>query len=186
MKRQIITLAILLVLASAGFVCPRPASSSPPRAFEPEPQRRAQTRRRRRAPARTRARRVDYSKFSHRTPQHRARACDTCHTVPTENWPRVRAKGEAFPDVTDYPGHASCMDCHRRQFFSGARPVICSVCHTNVSPRDGTRHPFRNPSEAFRQSRRKAQTPSEFDTVFPHDRHQDVMARLLPDRKSVV
>jgi hypothetical protein len=163
MKRRTLPLGVLLLLASAAFVClPEGAAQ-------------------RRRGARPRAARVDYSNFSHRTPQHRQRSCDSCHRSPTANWATVRAKEAAFPDIADYPDHDSCIDCHRRQFYTGARPVICTVCHTVVSPRADARHPFQNPSELFAQSKKKRPEPSEFVVNFPHDRHQDVMARARPD-----
>src|SRR5688572_31194337 len=37
-----------------------------------------------------------------------------------------------FPDIVDYPNHTACVSCHRPQFFKGARPPICSVCHTKT------------------------------------------------------
>lgn len=106
---------------------------------------------------------INYSKFSHATDKHKG-ACDSCHKIPTTNWQKVRG----FPDVADYPGHESCVSCHRAQFFKGARPPICSVCHSKVSPRDDARFAFRNPA-----------SPSQFLINFPHDRHQDVIARLF-------
>ncbi|MEO8435923.1 MAG: cytochrome c3 family protein [Pyrinomonadaceae bacterium] len=106
---------------------------------------------------------VDYSKFSHATAKHQG-ACNTCHKVPTENWKKARD----FPDVADYPGHDACVSCHRPQFFKGAKPVICSVCHTKVSPRDDVRFAFRNPV-----------SPRQFLIEFPHDKHQDVIARIF-------
>jgi hypothetical protein len=181
MKHRTATLAAFLLLSACAVFAYASLTSEAAsrRVASPEPQRRARQRQqqRRRAPA-ARAPRVDYSKFTHRTAAHQ-RSCDSCHTSPTPNWSRARAGEAAFPDVTDYPEHESCMNCHRQQFFVGARPVICSVCHTNVSPRDGTRHPFRNPPEGFEAGAGKKPRPaSEFATVFPHDRHQDVMARL--------
>ncbi len=107
--------------------------------------------------------RIDYSRFSHATQKHQG-ACNTCHKLPTDNWKKVRD----FPDVADYPGHDACVSCHRPQFFKGAKPPICSVCHAKVSPRDDARFAFRNPA-----GRR------EFLIEFPHDKHQDVIARLL-------
>lgn len=92
---------------------------------------------------------ADYSKFSHSTQKHRA-TCNTCHKM-------------RFPDITDYPSHDACVSCHRPQFFRGARPPICSVCHTKTSPRDDVRYAFRNPASKL-----------QFDIDFPHDRHQDV------------
>lgn len=171
-------LTALLIVAAVLFTHRRAGTDA---AAPPEPQgRRAvspatrqRTPPRRRAPA---ARR-DYTKFSHRTEQHRL-ACDRCHKVPTPNWPAARAAGESFPDVTDYPDHPSCTSCHRREFFTGARPPICSVCHTNVSPRDGARFVFRNPGPVAPRGAHKAPSPTQFATIFPHDIHQDVMARL--------
>ena len=119
---------------------------------------------------------VDYSKFSHNTAQHK-RACDSCHKFPTANWDKVRTGGAAFPDVTDYPQHPSCVECHRRQFFSGARPVICTVCHTNPSPRDSSRHPFPNPIETFRASKMGQSAVSEFGVSFPHDKHVEIVGK---------
>ena len=107
---------------------------------------------------------IDYSKISHATSKHQG-ACNTCHKVPTKNWQQVRD----FPDVADFPDHDACVNCHRQQFFRGARPVICTGCHTKVSPRDDARFSFRNP-RSFHQ----------FTIEFPHDKHQDVIARLRP------
>jgi hypothetical protein len=105
---------------------------------------------------------IDYSRFSHATEKHKG-ACNTCHRVPTDNWKQV---GD-FPDVADYPGHHACVSCHRPQFFKGAKPVICSVCHSKVSPRDDARFAFRNPL-----------VPRQFLIEFPHDKHQDVIAKI--------
>ena len=106
---------------------------------------------------------IDYSRFSHATKKHQG-ACNTCHKVPTDHWKKARD----FPDVADYPGHDACVSCHRPQFFKGAKPVICSVCHSKVSPRDDARLAFRNPA-----------APRQFLIEFPHDKHQDVIARML-------
>ena len=97
---------------------------------------------------------VDYSKFSHATQKHQA-ACNSCHKAPTKDW----MKASAFPDVSDYPGHDACVSCHRPQFFRGARPPICSVCHSKTSPRDEARFAFPN----------SASKP-QFTTEFPHDK----------------
>src|SRR3569832_601573 len=96
---------------------------------------------------------IDYSKFSHSTQKHRA-ACNSCHKI-------------TFPDIKDYPNHDACVSCHRPQFFRGARPPICSVCHSKTSPRDDVRYAFRNPSAAL-----------QFAIEFPHDKHQDAIALL--------
>lgn len=121
--------------------------------------------RRARRPSTTRstAATIDYSRFSHATKKHQG-ACNTCHKIPTGNWKKVRD----FPDVADFPGHAACVSCHRPQFFKGVKPVICSICHSKVSPKDDVRFAFRNPA-----------APSQFLIQFPHDKHQDVIARVF-------
>ena len=124
----------------------------------------AQRRKPRRAPAaRGTAAATDYSHFSHATRKHQA-TCNTCHKVPTDNWKKVRD----YPDVADFPGHDACVSCHRAQFFRGAKPTICSDCHAKVSPRDEARFAFRNPV-----------SKRQFLIEFPHDKHQDVIARLF-------
>ena len=124
----------------------------------------AQRRKPRRTPAaRSTPTAIDYSHFSHATKKHQA-ACNTCHKVPTDNWKKVRD----YPDVADFPGHDACVSCHRSQFFKGAKPTICSDCHTKVSPRDDARFAFRNPA-----------SKRQFLIEFPHDKHQDVIARVF-------
>ncbi|HUE83548.1 MAG TPA: hypothetical protein VMM84_15695 [Pyrinomonadaceae bacterium] len=113
---------------------------------------------------------IDYSQFSHATEKHQA-SCDTCHKAPTRNW----QKASQFPDIADYPDHEACVSCHRRQFFRGTRPVICTNCHVKVSPRADERFAFRKPT-ALRQ----------FTIEFPHDKHQDVIARLFTAREPVL
>jgi Class III cytochrome C family len=158
-------LILFIALAAAIFVYARVSSTSiapeggSSSSGDPQQRRRPS---RRAAPAQ-RSRRPaarDYSKFSHRTPRHRS-ACSSCHEIPTPGSARLRG----HPDITDYPDHDSCVSCHRQQFFSGARPVICSICHTKVSPRDEARFAFRNPAGA-----------RQFTIEFPHDKHQDVIA----------
>ncbi|MEA2207000.1 MAG: hypothetical protein QOE77_3776 [Blastocatellia bacterium] len=105
---------------------------------------------------------IDYARFSHLTKQHQEN-CKNCHQAPTPNW----KKASSFPDVVDFPGHDSCVRCHRQQFFKGAQPPICTVCHTKVSPRHDARFSFPN--------RRR---PEQFEIDFPHDKHQDVIASL--------
>lgn len=172
MKRRTLTLALLLAAALAGVVSAWVLSA----AAAAEPQRRRGSTQRR-APARSPRPRVDYTKFTHSTPAHRKDSCASCHQSPSDNWSQVRERDTAFPDITDYPEHDSCLSCHRQQFFRGARPAICTVCHTIVSPRSGARHPFANPAAAFARSEKGRTETSEFVINFPHDLHQDVMAR---------
>lgn len=181
MKHRRLTLALLLLAASAAYVCPRLVTSAAGGAEPAEPR---QQRRRTRVqnPAR-RPPAKDYSTFRHSTPAHQKDSCDSCHRTPSDNWARVRDRGSAFFDVTDYPEHESCLGCHRAQFFKGDRPVICSICHSVVSPRSGDRHPFQNPPAAFARSpkaRKYAAGGDEFALNFPHDLHLDAMAANRP------
>ena len=130
-----------------------------------------------------------YSRFTHQIQKHK-QACDSCHKFPSSNWNQVRKGEDAFPDVTDYPQHASCLQCHRQQFFSGAIPVICSVCHSSPSPRNGTRHPFSNPREAFDASKKGQTAVSEYKVYFPHEKHEGMFGEsrpsLSPDRRGAL
>src|SRR6185295_11893937 len=88
---------------------------------------------------------IDYTKFSHNT--HvviQKLACNSCHKVPAKNWKDVRKGDAAFADVTDFPEHSTCLNCHREQFFARERPApsICSNCHIAVTPRDTARWLF--------------------------------------------
>ena len=154
MKTALRSCVLVILAASLLFAAISFAQSSA--AAQRQPPRRATTARRA-TPA------VDYSRFSHATKKHQA-ACNTCHQSPTDNWKKVRD----YPDVADFPGHDACVSCHRTQFFKGAKPVICSNCHSKVSPRDDARFAFRNPARA-----------RQFSIEFPHDKHQDVIAQLF-------
>jgi nitrate/TMAO reductase-like tetraheme cytochrome c subunit len=110
-------------------------------------------------------------RFSHATGAHKRLDCGSCHKMPTANW--VSARG--YPDVADFPGHASCINCHRREFFAGNRPAICAGCHVNPGPRGAARFPFPVPSRS-----------QEFSTIFPHNIHQDVIAKRVDDGEIVV
>jgi hypothetical protein len=122
----------------------------------------AQRRRRPQPPPRPSPSRVDYSRFLHSTKEHKG-ACNTCHKAPTPNW----RKAGGYPDIADFPDHDACVRCHRPQFFKGGQPLICTNCHTKVSPKDDVRFAFRNPAK-----------PRQFKIEFPHDKHQDVIALL--------
>lgn len=121
------------------------------------------------------ARPQKYSAFPHDAKGHQLQ-CASCHTFPSSNWNLVRTGPAAFPDVTDYPKHESCLNCHRQQFFRGARPAICSICHTNPSPSDSSRHPFPNPRELFDASPKGKLAVSDFEISFPHVKHIDIVA----------
>lgn len=128
----------------------------------------------RRRPATANKPRVDYSRFSHLTAQHRA-ACASCHTFPSKNWKTVRKGDDAFADVTEYPEHQACLNCHRQQFFARERPVprICSNCHVKATPADTSRFPFPSLGEAFLSTAKAQNFVSDFRVLFPHDKHSD-------------
>src|SRR2546421_2584612 len=67
---------------------------------------------------------IDYAKFSHQTHVVAQKlACNSCHKVPSKNWKEMRKGDAAFADVTDFPDHSSCLNCHRLQFFARERPA---------------------------------------------------------------
>ena len=170
MRARAIIVAFFLALALAVFAWPRVRATTAA----------AQTERRN-APAGVRKLRVDYTRFSHRTQQHQL-ACDNCHKFPSANWQQVRKKDEAFPDITEYPQHQSCLNCHRQQFFARERPApaICSVCHVASSPRNTTRYPFPSLGTAFLAAPRGQNFASDFSVYFTHDKHVELVGRQAP------
>ena len=116
-----------------------------------------------------------YSEFPHNAKAHQI-DCASCHKFPSDNWKKVRTAEAAFADVTEYPKHDSCIKCHMQQFFKGSQPQICSICHLNATPRNGTRHPFPNPREVFDQSAKGKKAESDFVIGFPHDKHIEIVA----------
>lgn len=115
-----------------------------------------------------------YTDFSHTTHVTKEKlACASCHKFPTSNWKEVRKGDAAFPDVAEFPEHASCLSCHRQQFFARQRPVpqICSNCHVRATPNDTSRYPFPSLGEAARAKR--PNFVSEFRVDFPEEKHAD-------------
>lgn len=128
---------------------------------------------------------VDYKNFSHQTHFVKQKlACDSCHKLPSKNWNTVRTGDAAFPDITDFPNHDSCLSCHRQQFFARERPApaICSNCHIAVTPRDTTRWLFPSLGDVTDPKLKRRGSVSEFGVSFPHDKHIDVVGQLsLPE-----
>lgn len=116
-----------------------------------------------------------YDQFNHKTRAHQQQ-CRNCHKFPSANWKKVRTGTDAFPDITDYPKHDSCLKCHTQQFFKGARPAICSVCHTSPSPRGSSRHAFPNPRDIFDKTPKGRQAVSDFAISFPHEKHIEIVS----------
>src|ERR1041384_7019076 len=104
-------------------------------AVQAAPQKRNSQRRRTQKPKASPQPKVDYTKFSHTTHVvNQKLACGSCHKVPSKNWNVMRKGDAAFPDVSDFPEHSSCLSCHKEQFFARERPApsICSNCHIAV------------------------------------------------------
>lgn len=116
-----------------------------------------------------------YSAFPHDAKAHQLE-CASCHKFPSSNWNTVRTGDAAFPDITEYPKHESCLSCHKQQFYRGRPPVVCSICHTNPGPRGSSRHPFPNPREIFDLSKKGKTAESDFAVLFPHDKHIEIVA----------
>jgi hypothetical protein len=120
----------------------------------------------------------DYSQFSHRTHAiEQELACESCHQFPSKSWKTVRKGDGAFPDVTEFPEHPACLNCHRVQFFARERPAprICANCHVAVTPRDTTRWLFPSLGDVSEPARRRREFVPEFGVSFPHDKHIDVV-----------
>jgi hypothetical protein len=121
---------------------------------------------------------IDYKSFSHTTHTVTQKlACNACHKVPSKNWNVVRKGDVAFPDVTDFPEHSACLECHRTQFFARERPApaICSNCHIAVTPRDTVRWLFPSLGDITDPKLKRRDALSEFGVAFPHDKHIDVV-----------
>lgn len=170
-RRQSISVTIIITIAVLWIMYPRLVSNATDNRVDDTPQ----------SPRQKKIRRVDYTKFSHNTAQHR-RECNACHKFPSSNWKDVRKEDEAFPDVTEYPQHSSCIECHRQQFFARERPAprICSNCHVNVTPRNTERFPFPSLGEKFEASKKGSDFVSEFNVYFPHDKHLDLIGQARP------
>jgi hypothetical protein len=175
-------LIIMLMLASSVlFVTSRfgPDASE----ASAEPQGRSRSPRAQKNVAPTKKPRVNYSQFSHLTHVVKQKLeCRSCHQVPSKNWKEVRTGDAAFADVTDFPEHSSCLNCHRTQFFARERPapVICSNCHIANSPRDTSRWLFPSLGDVNDPTKKRREFVSEFGVGFPHDKHIDVVGFNAP------
>ena len=169
-KRAIVFVTVVVALASFIALQYRlPAQAAP--------QRRAQ-RSRSQASRRPPKPKIDYKSFSHTTHTVTQKlACNACHKVPSKNWNVVRKGDVAFQDVTDFPEHSACLECHRTQFFARERPApaICSNCHIAVTPKDTVRWLFPSLGDITDPKLKRREALSEFGVAFPHDKHIDVV-----------
>jgi hypothetical protein len=165
----------VLATMALSFVAVNPAAQGAVQNRQPQ---------RRRAQIRTPSKlKLDYSNFSHTTHVvNQKLACNSCHKVPSQNWKVVRTGDASFQDVTDFPEHSSCLNCHRAQFFARERPapVICSNCHIAVTPRDTTRWLFPSLGDLSDPKLRRREVASEFGVGFPHDKHLEVVGMIKP------
>lgn len=184
-RTRAVVLLLFIAVALLGFASPHLIATKASPAFEPLQQQNSQPKRpqrgRRRKPisAAQQQPRINYSNFSHQSAAHQ-KPCDSCHKFPSANWKEVRKGDAAFPDVTEYPQHPSCIGCHQQQFFSGAQPTICSVCHVNIGPRNPVRFPFPSLGEPFYASKRGPTFVSDFRINFPHAKHMDLVGQAQP------
>ncbi|HEX8891265.1 MAG TPA: cytochrome c3 family protein, partial [Pyrinomonadaceae bacterium] len=176
-SRQIRLRAIALTVFCGAvallFLCPRISLT----AFEPQGRRRPQPKTTRPAQPTTDTQTSgrggrNYSRFRHE--DHRAPVaklnCDDCHAIQSAAAPDAVTAAN-HPNIKGYPYHDSCVRCHRQQFFQGATPPICNVCHTRSSPRLTARDMDPFPKEGDQTVAR------EFPGYFPHALHQGVIAR---------
>jgi hypothetical protein len=177
MKRGMFALLIFCgLLLALLFLYPRASSTA---VMEPQQKGRSQGQnRRRRRPAApgtqaaSRGAGRNYSRFKHE--DHRSPVakldCADCHLIPSPAAPDLIAAATK-PSIEGYPYHDSCVRCHRPQFFKGAAPPICTVCHTRATPRL-TAHDM----QPFPKQGEEAMA-REFPGYFPHSLHQNVIAR---------
>jgi hypothetical protein len=173
---------LVALIALATFL--NPCLLSP--TIAAEAQRRSQRPRTQKKVATPKTPRVDYTKFSHQTHAVSQKlACNSCHKVPSKNFKEVRKGDAVFPDVADFPEHASCLSCHRQQFFARERPApaICSNCHIANSPRDTSRWLFPSLGDVTDPKLKRREFVSEFGVGFPHDKHIDVVGFNFPGVK---
>jgi hypothetical protein len=109
--------------------------------------------------------------FSHTTAAHRTGKyanCGSCHAPVTRNWNTVRADKEVpFPDTRNFPSHESCFGCHTKDIYSNGG-AFCGTCHTQATMRARALLAFPVKSH-----------PRQFDIIFPHDKHQDLIAENI-------
>ena len=116
---------------------------------------------------------TEFKHESHREPRAKL-SCSNCHTVPAREAPDEIAAATKSA-IRGFPYHDSCLECHRRippQFFSGAAPAVCNVCHTRSSPRLTARDVYPQFPRQIDFARR------QFPGYFPHEKHRPVISDL--------
>lgn len=120
--------------------------------------------------------------FSHSTPAHREKQfsdCKSCHVITIDWDKRPRSdKQSPIPDIINFPynlpnakqgdKHTACFGCHSNDGYKSGG-VFCAGCHTAAGFRA-------RPGKGVRQFPVSSR-PTQFVTVFPHDSHQDIIAK---------
>jgi hypothetical protein len=163
---RLIALAIPAALAAILFSYQRASSTAVIESEAPHQQRRIRPKPKTgtQAEVKTALSSTEFTHETHRAPKTKLN-CSDCHTIPAREAPDEIAAATKS-SIKGYPYHDSCLDCHRRtppEFFRGAAPAICNVCHTRSTPRLTAREvsPFPKRSEAVMEV--------EFPGYFPHD-----------------
>ncbi len=106
--------------------------------------------------------------FSHNTSAHKTgkfKDCSSCHNMPTSNWSSARSdKQSPYPDVVNFPSHASCFSCHTKDIYSNGG-AFCGTCH--IVPTMKARALLAFPVKSHGR---------QFNINFPHDVHQNLIA----------
>src|SRR5882762_1384859 len=175
MKRTTMTLLLFAISLAMGVIYPRLSVEEVANAQRRRPKRVTSS-----STQAPRGSATKYSAFLHSSEDHKSLACNACHKVPTK-WTAKRG----FPDVADFPNHDACVQCHRKQFFTrqsfvGTGPAICTVCHVRAAPREDGRFVFGKPNGAGQAA--KTRDERQFTIEFPHDKHQNVISSVRPDR----
>ena len=158
-------LAVLAALVVIAFAHPRSAfatATEPPairqqRITRPKPKSGKKTKVRR-APVLAR-----FKHETHRAPKTKLN-CSYCHIIPSRETPDGVAAATKS-NIKGYPYHDSCLGCHRKTppvFFSGAAPIVCTVCHTRSSPQLSARELGPFPKQS------KEAIAIAFPGYFPH------------------
>ncbi len=94
--------------------------------------------------------------------------CSHCHAIPSSAaWDETAAATKL--SIKGYPYHDSCLPCHEGtspQFFRGAAPPVCKICHTRSSP-----HLVRRELRTFAKQTRRMFV-SELPGFLSHGKHE--------------
>jgi c(7)-type cytochrome triheme protein len=71
-----------------------------------------------------------FKMFSHRVPEHKQFACNTCHAR------------EGRSAQIELGGHESCIGCHLNQFTARDDQAMCAICHSNLKSVPPTQRAF--------------------------------------------